>query len=1346
MPSINQKVGVWVRQQVLAPRKLSISGAAKMLGVSRVTLSKVINGQSPLTPNVAARIENIFGVPAEALLSLQARADIKRQESTLDEQAFGFSYPFPVVKAHDLEVWADTIASRTELPVLIRRLIATTGSGIIQCDFPGYDNGEQHGWDGILETTQANPWVPEGLSVWELSTRSDIQSKANDDIQKRNKQCFNVEPSSATYIFVSLRGWQDKEKTKWLTEQKALKRWKDVRAYDAEDLERWLERSLEARIWLESRLSLPSQVQSGDIRLLDEAWNQWISSSEPTINESFFTEAVEEHQATLAAFLEGTQVNHLTIGAASVEEALAFLWCAMGTKSLSLVRERLLIFDKAETLQKMGQGRPTFIAVVHDHQTNDVCQTLNRRLKSIYIHSTRNNEADIELRPLSLSAVNRLPVADQDVSIAEGGVTLSMKELLMDCGASLTVLHRRLSCFQEQRAADWRRDGAKAALLIPASMMGQWSETSALQMQVLTQLVGTNRWDEFKACFNEYLKKLDAPVWRCEAHCGVVSKLDAFFSLRDELTTEVLDRFYQTTAAVLQRLDARANVTELAGLGVPIVSYDQWLVKTRHQLADTAAFLATYGSDLVKGRCPYNFFKKSADLMNAVLQPLSLEKLQQVGVELPVLAEIAPGGLLQLLEDDWTSNDSVIRCLLQTSTMSSDVLRDLLETMKVTAQLSEDNFIRTYQLLGQWQTFYATENGDSNDIARVLEVLFTPGSVVVIAPENLPKALQWVVKRFPEAGRILCLRLIALEDTLPEVLPTPLWKCSGRCEWTVEEKTVYRNKVGELLLSVTKLTTAELKELLPLLRVMPQTIQEACCGRLEMWQAQDPSDEALAELKEAMRQQVDFRRLPEGVRDRFEAVYRQLISQDIIQRNRWLFTKPWVEYAASEIQDEDLNWQVREKEVENQRVGTLKQILAERGTDGLLELAQYGEAQFEIGRLSSIEVTDEQWLVLLQSCLMLESNLKSEAMLQGLTLEVSSDRRQALSRWLASLTREAVLKLLMLMPFRRWVWQWMKIVVPQWADAYWKTVTPFYVKEKAEALEAVESLLSVNRPRAAFAVVQWQPRMVGAEVLQKILLALLKPSEDKSVVSGAHLKDGVKIVVQASDISRDIKAYIEFFYIDALRVHGSHRAEHIEALEAYITEHPEFYVNLIGWVFRRNDGKPDEAVYQNNAKTYGGISHRTLNAVCLRETLETEMSYENVRDWVNSVRRGCQAIGRDEVADILLGKLAVRSFYDPKTVQFPMNFYRLLTEVDSSEFIQGAMNELLNSRGLRWSSVEDSGDRERSMAEKIQQEMVRIRYEWPRGLELLSLFERQYMEEAEYHDIEGKLYRRSGSV
>lgn len=1303
---------------------VSLSKAAERLGISRVTLSRIVNGQSPLTSNVAIRMEDVFGLSAETLLTLQMQIDIKRTR-TISEAMKDFSYPFPVIKAHNLEVWADTIASRTELPVLIRRLIATTGTGITRCVFPGYDNGERHGWDGVLETSQATQWVPEGLSVWELGTTPEVKTKANKDVKKRNRKSLQVDPSTSTYIFVTLRVWKDKDKTAWLNEQKASKHWKDVRVYDAEDLERWLERSLEARIWLESRMSLPSEARSDGVRPLDAAWNQWVNASDPGVNEPFFAEAVKEHQATLTAFLEDPQSNHLTVGAASVEEALAFLWCVMATDSLSVMRDQLLVFDKAEALQKRGQGCPTFIAVVHDAKTNAVCQTLNRQLKSIYICSAASvDETDIVLRPLSLRAINRLPAADKAVSESVGGRAVSLKELLLDCGASLTVLHRHLARYPEQRGANWSWDGVKAAWLIPAAMMGQWSETSDWQKQVLTQLMDTKNRDEFESNFKQYLKTSDAPVWQGGEFRGIVSKLDAFFSLSDELTAEVLDRFYRTTTVVLQQPDPQAKVATLADLPVPIVSYDERLRQTRRQLLDTAAFLAKYGPRLVKNRFLYDFSQKGVVLMNALLQPLSIEKLQQIGTELPLLAETVPGRFLRLLEDDWTLPDSVIRRMLSEDKGKSEVRRTLLKALAVTAQLSEDEFMRTCRLLGVWQTFGLSDYEDQNDIDELLEALFTPGNVDVMEAENLPKALKWVVKTFPDAGRGLCLRLMALKDCLPEVLPSPQWNRVGLCEWTKVEETTYLDQVGEFLLSVTKATElTELMELLPLVRVMPEKTLRIVCERLETWLGQKPMDEAVADLKEVMRQQVDFRRLPEGGRRDLEAFYHRLNPQDIVQRCRWLFAKPWLEYAAGEIRDEDFNLQARDQAVENQRSEALKAIWATRGTNGLLELALYGEAQFVIGQLVSKLLSDEQWIELLQSSLTKEADSKREALVRGLTVEVSSGRLPLMSRWVATLSQDSVLELLRLLPFRRWVWQWMKLAVPQWTEAYWRMVSPVYVKEGGEALEAVEALLTVNRPRAAFVVVQWQPKTVGAEVLLKILLALLKPSDDKRAVSGAHLKAAVKIVVQSPDILRDTKAYLEFFYIDALRIYGSHRAEHIEALEAYIAEHPEFYVNLVGWVFQRKDGQPDEAVYRDT-KTYAGISHRTLNAICLTETLEKEQSFERVRNWVNSVRRGCQAIGRGDAADILLGKLMVRSFYDAERVQFPMNFYRLLTEVDSSDFVHGAVAELVNLRRL----CQIKGnlvDQEESWNEQIREETERVRYDWPKGIKFLSLLKNQ---------------------
>ena len=129
MSEENLSPGRYFKKEVLMRERVSLSKAAERLGISRVTLSKIVNGQSPLTSNVAIRMENVFGLSAETLLTLQMQTDIKRTR-TISEAMKDFSYPFHVIKAHNLEVWADTIASRTELLVLIRRLSATTGTGI----------------------------------------------------------------------------------------------------------------------------------------------------------------------------------------------------------------------------------------------------------------------------------------------------------------------------------------------------------------------------------------------------------------------------------------------------------------------------------------------------------------------------------------------------------------------------------------------------------------------------------------------------------------------------------------------------------------------------------------------------------------------------------------------------------------------------------------------------------------------------------------------------------------------------------------------------------------------------------------------------------------------------------------------------------------------------------------------------------------------------------------------------------------------------------------------------------------------------------------------------------------
>lgn len=57
--------GVSVRLNCLEPLKLSVSDGAKALGVSRTTLSRLINGRAGISPEMAIRLSKAFGTTAE---------------------------------------------------------------------------------------------------------------------------------------------------------------------------------------------------------------------------------------------------------------------------------------------------------------------------------------------------------------------------------------------------------------------------------------------------------------------------------------------------------------------------------------------------------------------------------------------------------------------------------------------------------------------------------------------------------------------------------------------------------------------------------------------------------------------------------------------------------------------------------------------------------------------------------------------------------------------------------------------------------------------------------------------------------------------------------------------------------------------------------------------------------------------------------------------------------------------------------------------------------------------------------------------------------------------------------
>ena len=68
--------GLSVRFDCLEPLDLSVTEAAKRLGVSRKQLSDVVNGRSGISPEMAIRLDKAFGGGASTWYQLQAAYDL----------------------------------------------------------------------------------------------------------------------------------------------------------------------------------------------------------------------------------------------------------------------------------------------------------------------------------------------------------------------------------------------------------------------------------------------------------------------------------------------------------------------------------------------------------------------------------------------------------------------------------------------------------------------------------------------------------------------------------------------------------------------------------------------------------------------------------------------------------------------------------------------------------------------------------------------------------------------------------------------------------------------------------------------------------------------------------------------------------------------------------------------------------------------------------------------------------------------------------------------------------------------------------------------------------------------
>ncbi|MCP4072048.1 MAG: HigA family addiction module antidote protein [Hyphomicrobiales bacterium] len=1354
--------GAYVRENVINPRKVTVTEAAKLIGISRPGVSNFLNGKVSATPDMAARVERAFGVSAKTILDLQSAYDAEAgRTSGAAQKARAYVTPFLNVQANDLVNWyTTTVLARAKFSVLLRTLVHSTGHDLQKVDFPGNNDAERPGWDGLIEANSGTPWIPSGISGWEFGVTADIKGKADSDFAKSVKATKKADQANITFVFVTPRRWSGK--TTWIITMKAKNIWKDVRAYDASDLEQWMEQSIAAQTWFANQTDRPS---SG-VRTLERCWTDWANVTDPALHPLLFSTAVKASGDKVSGFMTKDRAEPLVIAADSVEEALAFLSLVLAGPELEQYKDRVLVFDEPGVLPKLAQGNTDFIAVAHTREVERDFGPYSSVLRTIVVYprNATNSEPDITLEPLGYEAFNKaLEAMDKERD--------DLTSLANKSGRSLTVLRRQLSTTPAIRTPVWAEEPGTSSGIIPLVLLGAWDIHNVADQTALSLLAGDVPFNTLEKRVQELAKLNDSPVWSIGGYRGVISKIDSLFAIADAFTKDDLDRFLEIARMVLGEDDPALDLPEKDRWAASIHGKKrEFSGAVRKGISETLVLLAVHGKNLFGKRLGFDGELAAAKLVRDILEPISTRNLEANDRDLPLYAEAAPNAFLDIIERDLRSAQPEALGLLRaadTSIFGSSCPRTGLLWALEGLAWNPATFPRVVKILGWLSEVEINDNWANKPISSLGAIFRAWVPQTAADHETRLKAIRMLLDKHPTIGWKICLEQFGdYGSRVGTYSHKPKWRPDG---YGFGEPFKTWGPINAFVLEMVKIalsrpfyTVEMLCDLIGRLHALGPEFQERVWEIIDEWHKGGADDKGIAKVREKIRVTMLSRRGrkkadTEGhasLSETARAIYDAMTPKDVVNRYEWLFRQRWVEESADELIDEETDFQAREKRIEKLRIDALTKVVDARGLDGVFDLATKGSSERQIGAYLATGILPEDQLpnLVIQCLRPLADETGRDGMAAGVMWAIKADRRKALYENLrAVLTEDEALRLLLLSPYRRTTWELVDQLSEKARTIYWQDVVPQFAFDATdENNEGVRRLLDANRPRAAFAGVHFKLDEIRPPLLVQMLSGMAQDGNDKAGEYQLHdydIQQAFQLLDRNPDVSLEDKAGLEFAYLDVLaRSFRGGDGHQIPNLERYVVEHPDTFVQAVVWAYKRKDGGEDPPEY----RVAEGREHLATKGYRLLEALERipgedkateEDQRKKLSEWVSTVRKACAELDRVDIADKCLGKL-FSSVSVGKDGVWPNEVVRdVMEDIQSEKVSNGTHTGLYNARGVHWRG--EGGAQERELAEKYHKWADALQFTHPFvSSSLLMSMVRTYEYEADQQDTEAGIRRR----
>lgn len=1254
----------------------------------------------------------------------------------------------------DLKEWANrTTQASNELPRLIRRLVLETSPGVSFLDFPAGDGVMTGGWDGGCRASTATAWVPEGLSLWELSVDKSPGVKADKDYGKRDATPDGTACSDATYVEAIVRPWTKRQT--WATAKAADGKWRDVKALGLDDLDEWLEAAPVTHAWFSELLGLtPFGLQSPE-----RWWKVWANLTEPGLTAEMLLAGREEAAEKLEARL-GRPGGVFTIGHPNADEVSAFIAAFVHQQDESQLPRHLgrtAFVDDPETFRRLlaEQSRPLLLVPAWPNMAREVPPD---SIHHVVVPTTV--DADIELDlvdPAAVTTALKNLGVDRDKAQEHGQFARR----------SLTAFRRRLAKSKALMIPPWAHGPDRTARAVV--LMHSWSDSNEHDRETAAKIAGLG-YDEFRERLLPLRDPADPLLQLFASGWSLVSPIDAWRLLQKHLTPDDLQRLADAAAEVLGEDDPALDYPEDQRWRASLEGHTRkHSFVLRRGLARSLALLATVGSEIdgPKGASGVAWATHTVrQLLKPAVEDATGRRWISLVDQIGPLIEAAPNVMLDALEESCAGDNPPLRHIFRDGDDqllgSSSPHTQLLWALE-RAAWSEEHFAAAVAVLALLDGLDPGGTWTNRPFQSLADIFCPWNPQTTVGVAGRLAALDRLCRHDPDLHwRLLVAQLPDRGGWLtPNAHPEyRSWRPTGDRDVTAVEYNELIDALMERCLTAVGNDLERWNELLDRLGYLPPAGRAAVRSALLLLASEDPamgsSDrEALwnvvQDLVEKHQEYSESQwALPADEVGALAEVADALDPDDPIAVVRRLFVGASPFLANVDRRDD---YEAHRGAVQEARASAIRDLTDTGGLAAVRDLAGRDGIQRGSVGMALSRAYGEDFL---------------PDMVEDLRSRPSADCDLALDyifqmyldggwRWLCEfiesqvgdLTSEMLGVLLAMVNEYPDAAEKAEDLGSEVADTFWRRFGTYglYGHDVEVALAVVPRLLGVGRAAAALDVINIHSRRDNESSPQLAVQAadsletLAQSDSDPDAGALQHyvFEEIFKLLQeQAEAVGPDRVATLEWQFLTVLGFDPDARILHQK-----MSTDPSFFLEVLTAIYPGNT-RAEDVTPAEERRRVGELAYRVLASwsLCPGTAREDQsLDPDALREWLETSVALANAAGIGDVARQRIGKVLIYAASDDGIIP-SAEIRDMLEELTDKQIETGVYLGIVNSRGVTTRSPGDGGQQERNLVDKYQDQSASCRERWPRTARVLRDVAQSYESDARRQDRNAEAFRR----